>query len=75
MRVIQILPTLAYGDAVGNDTIALKNVLEDMGYETQIYAESIMSSSLEGKTALNIKQMPRLKMMILLFIIYQLDQI
>lgn len=75
MRVIQILPTLAYGDAVGNDTIALKNVLEDMGYETQIYAESIMSSSLEGKTALNIKQIPRLKMMILLFIIYQLDQI
>lgn len=61
MRMIQILPTLAYGDAVGNDTIALKNVLIDMGYETQIYAESITSSFLEGKTALNIKQIPELK--------------
>ena len=75
MRVIQILPTLAYGDAVGNDTIALKNVLEDMGYETQIYAESIMSSSLEGKTALNIKQIPRLKDDDIIIYHYQLDQI
>lgn len=61
MRVIQILPSLAYGDAVGNDTIALKNVLKDMGYETQIYAEDIAPSLLKGETALNIKRLPELK--------------
>lgn len=61
MRIIQILPTLAYGDAVGNDTIALKNVLKEMGYETQIYAESIASSLLENGIARDINQLPTLK--------------
>lgn len=37
MKVIQMLPTLALGDAVGNDTFALKKVLKDLGYETAIY--------------------------------------
>ncbi len=41
MRVVQMLPTMAYGDAVGNDTIALKDALESAGYETEIYAENI----------------------------------
>lgn len=61
MRIIQLLPTLAYGDAVGNDTIALKNVLKNLGYDTQIYAESITPSLLENKTALKINQLPKLK--------------
>lgn len=60
MRVIQILPTLAYGDAVGNDTIALKNVLKNMGFETQIYAESIAPSLMQSKVALDIRQIPKL---------------
>ena len=41
MKIIQMLPTLAFGDAVGNDTLALMQVIKDMGYETGIYAESI----------------------------------
>lgn len=41
MKIIQLLPTLAFGDAVGNDTLALMQVIEEMGYETGIYAESI----------------------------------
>ena len=41
MKIIQLLPTLAFGDAVGNDTMALMQVIRDMGYETGIYAESI----------------------------------
>ena len=41
MKVIQLLPTLAFGDAVGNDTLALMQVIEEMGYETGIYAETI----------------------------------
>lgn len=55
MRVIQVIPTLAYGDAVGNDTFALEKVLKDMGYKTQIYAESIVPP-LDYKVASNIKK-------------------
>lgn len=41
MRVVQLLPTISFGDAVSNDTLALKNVIAEMGYETDIYAENI----------------------------------
>lgn len=41
MRIVQILPVLAFGDAIGNDARALKGILCDAGYETEIYAESI----------------------------------
>ena len=41
MRVVQLLPTLSFGDAIGNDTIALKGVIGEMGYQTDIYAENI----------------------------------
>lgn len=43
MRVIQILPTMAYGDAVGNNTLAIGEMLKQNGYETAIYAENIDS--------------------------------
>lgn len=59
MRVIQIIPTLAYGDAIGNDTLALKKVLEDAGYKTQIYAESIVPP-LDSKIATDIKELREL---------------
>jgi len=36
-----MLPTLSYGDAVGNDTIAIQHALLDRGYEAVIYAELI----------------------------------
>lgn len=48
MRVIQLLPTLSYGDAVGNDARAIKDLLIEMGYETQIYAENIDSRLPKG---------------------------
>lgn len=41
MRILQMLPTLAYGDAIGNDTLALQDTLKSAGYETEIYAEAI----------------------------------
>ncbi len=41
MRIIQFLPTLAFGDAVGNDTVALQNAMRELGYETTIYAEAV----------------------------------
>ncbi len=41
MRIIQLLPTLSFGDAIGNDTLTLKAAMTDMGYKTEIYAENI----------------------------------
>ena len=41
MRIIQMLPTFAYGDAIGNDTLALQDTLRNAGYETEIYADVI----------------------------------
>lgn len=41
MRIIQFLPTLAFGDAVGNDTVALQQAMRELGYETEIFAEVV----------------------------------
>jgi len=41
MKIIQLLSNLSYGDAVGNDAIALNNLFKRCGYETGIYAASI----------------------------------
>ena len=41
MRVIQILPTLGWGDAVGNDTRAIYRILKEEGYDTVIGAEAV----------------------------------
>lgn len=40
-RVIQILDTFTYGDAIGNHTIAIHNHLQSKGVESYIYASSI----------------------------------
>lgn len=41
MKVYQFLPSLAYGDATGNDAVALKKLLISFGYKTEIYAQNI----------------------------------
>lgn len=41
MKIIQILPSMSFGDAVSNDALAMREVIEQMGYETRIYAEHI----------------------------------
>lgn len=59
MKIIQIVPTLAYGDAIGNDAMALKQVIASMGYKTGIYADSVVPP-LTKKDGLHIKKMPKL---------------
>ncbi len=59
MRVYQLMPTVAMGDAVSNDAIAIGKVLRDMGYETEIFAENI-DKHLPVGTARPVKRMPRL---------------
>ena len=41
IKIIQVLPTISYGDAVSNDAINIDRILRKNGYETEIYAENI----------------------------------
>ncbi len=41
MKVVQMLTSLAYGDAIGNETMAIYRMLKEEGYDTFIYAEAI----------------------------------
>ena len=41
MRIIQLLPTMSFGDAVSNDAAAIRQMIREMGHETEIYAGSI----------------------------------
>lgn len=41
MKILQLLPSLHYGDAVGNDAVALHHFLTEEGCDTHIYAEQI----------------------------------
>ena len=41
MRIVQLLPTMAMGDAIGNDVLALSTVIRNMGFQTGIYAETV----------------------------------
>lgn len=38
MRIISLLPILAFGDAVGNDALTIHNCLKDSGFECEIAA-------------------------------------
>lgn len=60
MRIIQFLPTLAFGDAVGNDTIALKKAIQELGYETCIYAEAVDQRLPKGTASDLCNGMPEL---------------
>ena len=60
MKVVQILPTLSFGDGEGNDAIALKEIIGKMGYSTDIYAENIDKRLPEG-TAIKADKLRDLK--------------
>ena len=37
MRIFQLLSTIAYGDAVSNDTVAMEKAIKQMGYQRPAY--------------------------------------
>nr|WP_122013298.1 glycosyltransferase family 4 protein [Maliibacterium massiliense] len=41
MKIIQLAPSISYGDAVSNDIFALDKCIKKMGYRSEIYAEDI----------------------------------
>lgn len=59
MKIIQVLPTISYGDAVGNDSLAIYKVISELGYETGIYAENI-DTRLKAYGVYNISKLPKL---------------
>lgn len=59
MKIYQIVGTLNFGDAIGNDVVAKKHVIEDMGIETAIYASSI-AEKVKEPGAYTLDKMPKL---------------
>jgi len=41
MKVVQIIPTLSSGDAIGNETLTIDQILKNDGVETSIYSEYV----------------------------------
>ena len=59
MRVIQILPTLGWGDAVGNDTRAIHRILKEEGYDSVIAAEAV-DARIPKEEATEIGKLPEI---------------
>ena len=60
MKIVQLLPTLSYGDAVGNDVLAINALLLNLGIETKIYATDI-DKRLPSGIAESFYKMPNVK--------------
>lgn len=60
MAIYQLLPVIAYGDAIGNDTLALSQVIKSMGYKTGIYAE-VIDQRLPRGLVKDYRRLPKLK--------------
>lgn len=58
-RIIQLVSSLNYGDAVGNEVIAFKKLLRESGYVTEIFADTI-HKRVPADAARNFKYMPEL---------------
>lgn len=59
MNIFQVVSSLNYGDAVGNDVIAIKHIIEDMGFETSIYCENL-SPKVKETSVYNITKIPKI---------------
>lgn len=59
MKIYQIVDTLNFGDAIGNDVVAIKHVIEEMGIETEIYANSI-AEKVKEPGAYKFSNMPKI---------------
>lgn len=60
MRIIQILTTLSFGDAVSNDCLAIKELLKNNGFQTAIYAENL-DERIKDPDAKRYNKLPKLK--------------
>ena len=49
IAVHQVMATLGYGDAIGNEALGIQRVLQDAGYASRIYVETV-ETRLEDRT-------------------------
>lgn len=58
MRILQIMPTVSFGDAVSSDARALHRVISEMGFQTGIFAENIDPRLSGDKTIDFVSKLP-----------------
>ena len=56
MKIIQMLPSMAFGDAVSNDALAIRQMFLESGFETGIYAKHI-DKRLPAESVRSVKDM------------------
>lgn len=59
MKIYQVVTTLGYGDAVGNDIFALMDSMQKAGYQTKIFAE-VIDKRISHKDVEKVEKMPEL---------------
>lgn len=59
-RIIQVVASLNFGDAVGNDVIAVQEALKNQGFVTAIFAKTI-HTKIEKGIAYKINALPKLR--------------
>lgn len=57
MNIYQLLPVMAYGDAIGNETIALHHIIQAAGYSTHIYAEMMIRNRVSAEICSELKEL------------------
>jgi glycosyltransferase involved in cell wall biosynthesis len=60
MKVVQMVTSISFGDAIGNDVQALSNLLSSNGYETAIYTEICDPRIGKNHTVLPVRPLPEL---------------
>ena len=61
MRIYQLLPMLGYGDAIGNDALAIRDIISRTGCETGIFYAEFADRRLPPGTAKHVNEMPALE--------------
>lgn len=75
MRIFQIVTSLAFGDAVGNDALAIDRLLRENGYETGIYCRT-RDERIKNPSVHLLNEMPKLsKEDVILFHYYGYSEI
>lgn len=59
MKIIQVMPTVSFGDAVSNDARAISKVISEMGYKTGIYAYNV-DQRIKDANVHKISKLPKL---------------
>jgi len=57
VKVVQVTPVVAFGDAIGNEIVALKDMLSKAGYKTEIYYSDGVDHRLPKNIAKHISKM------------------